>query len=472
MADISRASAIGLEQFMFAKVQGAIGTGVIPGEGATVSAAWVEGEDAFKILGGGINPVHTSAIRADSKLGLDPGEIIRGPDGPHTATIEKYLCPVATGTAYDDDVLLQNLLEKEALATVEVLSGVSTTVFTTSDTGILEAGSIISIPIVAGSTPIEMGVVSTVVNDSGVDTITLKWALKFTPEDGTAIPASKQWVTRNALSATNYFTLAHATGGQTRYLSGAAVQGLTFSFNRGEDGVKMSYAIVGKHFGSIGQTTIKAGLTAIATTIGVTNQYMFAGVSSTSPMYAVIDSEVVKVTAISTDTLTIERNQEQSGAEAHDSGTAITPWSGDTVDHGEPIPNVYGMAWINGQEYEISDGEFVIGEPIEPREGWGNVEVTKFLKSGGLREATLKLTLMGNKDDWAYSGVASERFSSYVGIQLGKIAGKTLGIYLPEVIINDPVVSEGVDGAMTIELNTFAIMDSDDDEGGVNIASI
>ena len=480
MGDISRAQSIAREQFMHVKTQAAFGTGVIPGSSA--------GKAAMKILGGGITDINASEIRADSQSGLDPTEIIRGPDGPHTATISKYLNPAGTSVAMDDDELLQNLYEQESRAAVTIITATSKTKFTVLDMGTLEAGDIIWIPVKEGSSIVEMAVVDSAADVSGVDTITLKWALTRMlgtdgyPEDDTIIPACKQWFTRNVLKATKYFSLLHSFGGQSRYLNSAVVTGLTTTVDQSADGVRLAYDITGQHFSVVGQAELGALLSATATTATVTaaTASMIAGANSDNPVYINMQSEVLKVIEISGTTITFPDDdtpgtrdaQESTTPAIHAEGTAITPWSGDTETVGNPIPNVYGAARLEGVEYEIVDAEFADVEPIEARLAWGNEEADSFLKSAGLREASLKMTLLGKADDWAMTGIAVERDSFEISLQIGKVAGYCWGIHLPAVKITNPVPSEGVDGAITIVMESLAILDSSGDEAAITQGSL
>ncbi len=81
-------------------------------------------------------------------------------------------------------------------------------------------------------------------------------------------------------------------------------------------------------FKNAASSTLASGIDASQTSITVTDGSVFPSITVPDYFIAVISSnsttfEIVKVTAVSGNTLTVERNQESSGAKTFNSGALI-----------------------------------------------------------------------------------------------------------------------------------------------------
>ena len=167
------------------------------------------------------------------------------------------------------------------------------------------------------------------------DAVTVSSALSYRPDDDRSnLPKSGTlWLGNNS---------------HLWRLTGAVAESLTFS-GGGDGAARIQFSGFARASALQFPTTMNdsGGISDSDVSMTVTNGKAIPDdVSATNPYYIQIESEIIKVTAKSTNTLTIARAQLSSSAVAHADALVIDPYQPAGTYAGEPVPATGGICKI------------------------------------------------------------------------------------------------------------------------------
>lgn len=179
-----------------------------------------------------------------------------------------------------------------------------------------------------------------------------------------------------------------------------------------------------------------------------------------------IDSEVLKITAVDTDTntCTVLRGQCGSDAASHDAEAEIVPDKPTPATAGSPIAGVEGRCAISGEDMVITAGALTVAEnPKMRNDQYGQAVAAGFCYPQG---RTVKLELEGFLSADSAAAILPARTNATVPVllQAGREAGKTFAFYAAAFSPDPPKIEAPADGEISLKLSGPALEDEGNDE--------
>ena len=405
--------------------------------------------------------------REDRCGGLAPDFMIQKGKNGSWAFPENHLCPSGSvGGTSEYDALLK-------LWAGSVASVASTTV-TSGTASAVVLGSIANLVVgdlLYFATTNEVGQVDTIT--TGTSTVTLKPALSKSPTGTEVVVIGKQFRPAASddtiLTASVYIDEDHAQ----RAAAAAAVNEGSISFAKGES-VKAAFSgpLSGQR-SYAGTTPLKTGVNDSATTFelndGEAGKFSVEG----GDVYALIGTEVVKVTAVSNTlhTLTVTRGQKSTGAAAHLANAEISPYFITGTKVGNPVVGIAGGAVLeaDGERYvpKLQSASMTVANNIVPDSDYGFGYDNHFRRDGARpRSCTWEMELRFDQEAQRIFGAAARKVELSVCLWAGNAAGSVVAIGSRKVHMEIPSRSDagGEDITLTISGTALASAAGADDE--------
>jgi hypothetical protein len=197
--------------------------------------------------------------------------------------------------------------------------------------------------------------------------VTVAPALSVAPATGDTVTIGYGWpaTTINELTNTKFHELENVV----EAISGAWTNQGKFSISRNG---RIKFGCGGEGCGLYSKvgTGTTTGTTAIGdlTMAVATGQGKRFRLSSGLPLYIRVGDEIIKVTAVSGDALTIVRAQKSTSAAEHLTGSVIVPWRPSRTIVGNPVACNNGEFLIDGAAFKIHSAEVSIDNGNQRRE--------------------------------------------------------------------------------------------------------
>lgn len=395
--------------------------------------------DAVRIVSASVSVAKPSGPRPDANG-------TGGPDGsiPEKGTVEWQIDLVLTasgaaGTAPDwDDLLVYvgGMTKTTGGGTSVSGSGSTTTVVDVADASGESVGGCVTI---SGETRF----VTAVDTASTPDNITITPALSSAPGDSTTVDDGLAW-SYNADSDDTGATLWFCNNAHQIRVQGAFATSITLSFggdgaarlSMSGRGVSADFRYTGALNGSINNST---------TSVVVDNDDIVPDdVSASNPYYFTIakggaSEEHIRVTAKSSNTLTVVRGVLSSSAASQDDNATIEPYQPAPTYSGSPVPATGGHAYLGGVLAQVETASW---EADRGREGIENAHGDAWSVSNfdnGSRTTNVQFAGWSTNDDLgpvvrdAYQQTYTEAF-----VQQGSTTGGIVGATSPRVYFQIP----------------------------------
>lgn len=166
-------------------------------------------------------------------------------------------------------------------------------------------------------------------------------------------------------------------------------------------------------------------------------------VSTSNPYYLLIEDsgngeEVVKVTAVSGNDLTVVRAQLSTSDVTHSDGSTIVPYMPDGTYAGSVISPRGGEAHLGTAECQLLNGSLTVEMPLETRE---NVHGDDYALKGYVSDrinATVELEVVARTEAVATMALGSRRTTVAVLAYVGSVEGGFAAFYAPKVLFEWP----------------------------------
>lgn len=172
-----------------------------------------------------------------------------------------------------------------------------------------------------------------------------------------------------------------------------------------------------------------------------------------------IDSEIMKVTAVATNTLTVTRGYKSSSAALHDNSTAVYPWwpTADESGYGDPVHGRLGYVTLDAANYNTLTNEITITNNIKYYEEEKNSEdwCTVF-GTPEMRSLEARTTVYFRAGD-------AKRFSDSLNwesialmVPCGDTSGSIFKITLPRNRLRAPAVTGDAERIMELQFLPYS----------------
>lgn len=190
-------------------------------------------------------------------------------------------------------------------------------------------------------------------------------------------------------------------------------------------------------------STLSAGINDSATSVAVSAPVCDEVL--VDDVYLMIGSEIVQVTAVSADglTLTVTRGVLSSTAVAHNSGDAITPYRpSQTVSVTVPTAAVAGSSMIDTLPGMLLSGSAEVQTGLQSTgQELGDAQMTPAVYQGA-STATINGSLTVTEQTAAHLARAAERRERIAVLeQKGNVSGAVLAVWAPKVLLTEPPVA-------------------------------
>jgi hypothetical protein len=214
--------------------------------------------------------------------------------------------------------------------------------------------------------------------------------------------------------------------------------------------------------GYIGTDEIDTGgINDSATTLPITNDKLFY-VPSGMAWYILVESEVMKVTAVGTGSLTVVRAQQTTSAAAHLAGVAITPWVPTAVDSGYVQHGKRGAVTVGGTSTLLMNAKIVVDQQAKFYDNEKNgVMTAESYGTPGKRKITLTASRYFRAPDAAAIKDAQLMTRAAVVLAIGTDAGKIIEFTAPAAqglnpkFGGNPEIQQDLEWKLIAELNAL-----------------
>lgn len=397
-------------------------------------------------------------------------EFIR--QGPHTvswAYPDSYLKPSGTAATYPEQELLFEALMGSKLpshgsdVTVQASPSPTTTSAAVSSVANIAVGQCLRF---AGDQTSGLDGESVFVTD--VTTSVLTWipALSEAPTTNDTIEIGEAYplTDPNAITLSLFQETQHTIEGA----SGCFINDATFTFSRnGTSNFSCGGEGVGRY--SVGQyTTVNNDpLTSGATTLNVpTGDGKKFLLDSNIPLYLLIESEVVKVTAVSGDALTIARAQKSTSAAQHAQTTEVEIWSPTLTRVGNPVAGLNGFFRVAGAAYGVHTVTITAANGKVTRENELGSTVSTGNSRDGNNPRVWTVTFDGKfkRDDLVEWGKALAETTMALHLDVGPSDRRRYVFYVPKLRLDIPPIPPGDTGEAMLSLTGTCLETSGNDE--------
>lgn len=392
--------------------------------------------------------------------------------GPHTLTWaypESYLKPSGAAGTYPEQELLFEALMGSKLpshaSNVTILSAPapSTTSAAVSSVANIAEGQLLRF---TGNTTSALEDEIVFVTD--VTTSVLTWipALSEAPATGDVIHIGEAYplTDPNTVTLSLFSETQHTIEGA----SGCYVNTGSFTFSR--NGTSM-FSCGGEGVGrySIGQytTVLDAPLLSAATSLTVASgdgkKFL---IDANIPLYLQIEDEIVKVTAASSDTLTIARAQKSTSQAAHVATTEVEVWSPTLTKVGNPVAGLSGDFRLGGSAYGVHSVSISAanGETTRENELGSTVSSGNFRDGNNPRVWTVSIEGKFKRDDLREWGKALDETTMTMYLHIGSADRKRYAFYAPKLRLEIPAVPPGDSGEAMLTLTGTCLETNGNDE--------
>jgi hypothetical protein len=321
-------------------------------------------------------------------------------------------------------------------------TGGSTTVITTASTSGYSVGDAALFETASGSDEYEIRRITNIVTNTN---ITVSPALVNSPASGAKIRAGILFKPKDAKDTTpDALTLWACNNNSQNRLIGAVVGSQNISMG-GDEAARMTFSGTARQSNLIVQTTLNAGgtLGASTTSFDISDTAVIpSDVSAAKPVYFKVDDEVMKVTGVSGDTVTVATRQSYLGGGSnvsHTDGSMFTPYVATGSYAGTPIPATSGQLIVAGVVFQAGTVSIDIDQGIVYRENVHGDEYVVDGYVGGQRAVTATL------DGWSFFSTtmaaalsARERTGQVVHAQQGMAEGGILAVEMPKFQFEQP----------------------------------
>lgn len=378
---------------------------------------------------------------------------------------EMYLRPSgALGTEPEPALWLEAALGSKTTPSLSTTVASSPT--TTSAT--LTSGSGIAVGDVIRFTA--SGKVARLVSVSGAD-VTWEPALATAPSTSDAVTVGPTY--KLAADFTKSFSLYRYMHHTLEAFPGCWVNQLGIKFGLQTELEFTASGGGGGLYGRIGASKVADNpLTNVATTLNVTTGEGRLFDVQDLPFYALIESEVVKVTAQATDALTITRAQKSTSAVQHAQDTEVYPWVPSPTFAGAAISGVNGFMYFNAQDgvqrqFKIQSLEVQLTNGLDGRWSTGADTAYGVKRKDAVRVVQVNCTAYFTRLEANLLRDAAHR-GEKVGVVAwaGSSSGAVAAMVLPRVIFDAvpiPDLPEGDEGMVTLSGRGYASGFSSDD---------
>ena len=309
------------------------------------------------------------------------------------------------------------------------------------------------------------------------DNITIECPLTFTPATGSAVTASKSYALSNTAEDTA-FTLWHKmTHGGVR-LGGCVINSYKFVWGN-NDSPMLEVAGFFREFGQGRPSTLDGGIDNSQTTMDVAStdwKGITEGAILTIEAEGANTAEAVYVNAaVTSATLTIERNKDGVGASAHAGSAVVVVYEPTPTLAGNPLPsdgaevdvNLVDAAASSQLESESGSLELVGGVKERVRGHGDPYAIQGYIKSSDL-SASLSISTWAEKITWDYFYRHYSADERPCVVQFGTTAGAIFVINLARQVFDDPKIRGNSDDHVAATLDST----SRGSRTGTSIASI
>lgn len=421
-------------------------------------------QSAFKTIATDY-PVATDAIRAitASANGKSPFVMFEDKRGTSTAlgiinqkrtaefSMECYAYVTNRGTLPDWADMMSSggwtaVVSSGAAVTA---TGGTTSVITTGDTTNYNIGEAALFETGSGTGEFEIRRITNVVTNTS---ITVSPALLNTPASGAKIRSGILFKPKDAKDTTpDALTLWACNNNSQNRLIGAVVGTQNISMG-GDEAARMTFSGTARQSNLLGQATLDIGgtLGAGTTSFDISDTAVIpADISAAKPAYFKVDDEVMKVTGVSGDTITVATRGVYLGggaASSHTDGSLFTPYVPTGTYAGTPIPATSGQLIIAGFPFQVGTISIDIDQGIIYRENVHGDEYVVDGYVGGQRSVTATL------DGWSFFDStmsaalgARERVAETIHAQQGMAEGGILAVEMPTFQFEQPDLERGGD---------------------------
>jgi hypothetical protein len=317
---------------------------------------------------------------------------------------------------------------------------------TTATTHATTSATVATVAKFAVGAPIKFtgNVTATIANETAIITgiagSVITWAPAIAAAPGAAggdtISAGYGWV----LTEDNQLSLAinQSLDNTVKAAAGCVVNELGISAsNTGPLSLTASGDGCGK-YSQVTTTTLSASVaaTGVGFTIGTTEKYKINldDVNTTSsdiPIYATIDSEIVKIYKEASNAFSATRAQKSTSGAIHATGATVTPWSVAYSAVGNPISGLVGAFLIDGTAVGVHSVNISLNNGFSMRENeLGSAVSNGFFRSGNNpRRVTLEVTAKAKRQTLLAWGHARDVDTKPIWLRIGSATAKTIVFY-------------------------------------------
>lgn len=366
-------------------------------------------------------------------------------------SLELYNLPSGTsGTAPDiTDALEYAFGSKKTISDHTIDMGASTT----------------SLPLTAGGTDYAAGDPVGWVNSSGdlevswvvsimSNTLTISPAFSGAPANGGTIKGGVAYKLADVLGS---LTITRILDNYQDVSVGCFINDVKFEFPGTAEGTVM--------VGGMGKTSYSSGTSALNGMVDDTTT-SFVVTSGTGARFQantrlLIESEVVLVTAVSSDTLTVTRAQAGTSGAAHATATAIGPYEPSRTLAGSPISGTIGSFIITGSSsartaYKMQQASITMNNQGSLRNSeFGTDSASGFFVNK--RTVNFTITLWLEKEQAKLYNNAKSFTSQEITIQLGKTAGSVCAAHFIRAEFNIPKIEAPDDSEVSVPFEGVAL---------------
>jgi len=413
--------------------------------------------EAVRVLTASVNGKSPFALFEDKRGSSTPFGVI---DQKRSAewSLECYAYTTTSGTAPDwADLLTYGGWQAETSGDTTIRGTASTTTqVNVNGTSGMGAGSCI---VVGG----EIRRITAVDATPGAANVTVTPALSTAPTTASAaVTGGIIYRPKDAKDTTpDSNTIWAFNNNSADRLIGGVVGTNSFTMG-GDEAARITFGGTGRQDNRMGQTAISGGsINDSVTSIDVDSGVVVpSDASASNPYYYQIDSEVIKVIGVSSDTLTVDtRDVYGTGgaAASHSDEALVFPYQPTGTYAGTPIPATSGQLIVEGGEFQAGSISVEVDQGIIYRE---NVHGDAYVVDGyvgGRRAVTATLEGWSFYDSTLIQALnARNRTSVSVLAQQGEAAGGIVAIEMPTFYFEEPDMDRGGD-EVTISMTGQAV---------------
>ena len=420
--------------------------------------------NALRVLTASVNGKSPFALFEDKRGSSTPCGVI---DQKRTAewSLECYAYLTTRGTAPDWADLLTSggwelVSNRSAFNSALAAGGTSTVLNFDSVTNgaSLEVGDAVIIETGSGTDAYEIRRITNI----ATLVVTVTPALQNTPVDGARVYGAPIYSPKDAKDTTpDSNTIWAFNNNSADRLIGGVCGTNSFTMG-GDEAARITFSGTGRQDNRMGQTALNGGIGDAVTDIDIDSGVVIpSDVSASNPYYYQIDDEVIKVTGVAADVITVAtrggHGTPTTSAAAHSGGALVFPHQPAGDYAGTPIPATSGQLVVEGSAFQAGSVSVEVDQGIIYRE---NVHGDAYVVDGyvgGRRAVTATL------DGWSFydstliqARNARDRTSVSVLAQQGEAEGGILAIEMPTFYFEEPDMDRGGD-EVTVSMTGQAI---------------